>query len=176
MSAAANSVVQAVATGVNPPLHAPFLTAALPVSVALPTHVLKIELHPAELGAVAASLRLSGEQLSVELKPETVEAYRRLSADADSIAQSLKRLGLAVDSVSVIQPQIAASGAARADAASTLSAAMAERDNSQSQPGTFGGGGGRPGEQQSGRNDGPEKTLEQPAPIHGKRTGGSLFI
>ena len=42
-----------------------------PQSVALPAQSLKIELHPAELGVVTASLRFVGEQLSIELKVET---------------------------------------------------------------------------------------------------------
>ena len=59
-------------------------------SVAVPTHILKIELHPAELGMVTASLRLAGEQLSIELKPETHEAYRRLATDSDAIVKSME--------------------------------------------------------------------------------------
>ncbi|TIV74016.1 MAG: flagellar hook-length control protein FliK, partial [Mesorhizobium sp.] len=73
-------------------------------SVAVPTHVLKIELHPAELGAVTASLRLSGEQLSIEMKPETHEAYRRLTTDSDAIVKSMRSLGFAVDKVTILQP------------------------------------------------------------------------
>ena len=48
----------------------------------------KIELHPAELGMVTASLRLSGEQLSIEIRPENHEAHRRLSSDSDAIMTS----------------------------------------------------------------------------------------
>ncbi|RVD32765.1 flagellar hook-length control protein FliK, partial [Mesorhizobium sp. M4A.F.Ca.ET.020.02.1.1] len=73
-------------------------------SVAVPTHILKIELHPAELGMVTASLRLSGEQLSIELKPETHDAHRRLAADSEAIVKSLRGLGFDVDKVTVLQP------------------------------------------------------------------------
>src|SRR5690606_11849386 len=43
-------------------------------AVAPSSHMLKIELHPAELGMVTANLRLSGGQLSIELTPENHEA------------------------------------------------------------------------------------------------------
>ena len=59
----------------------------------VPAHTLKIELHPAELGAVTASLRMAGEQLSIELKVETAEAHRRLSVDSEAIVSSLRGLG-----------------------------------------------------------------------------------
>ena len=121
-------------------------------SVAVPTHVLKIELHPSELGAVTASLRLSGEQLSIEMKPETHEAYRRLSADSDTIIKSLRGLGFDVDKVTILQPSIAAHSAGRADG-NSQSPMSAGRDQSSFQPGNPGGsnaGGGR----QPGRNDG----------------------
>ena len=39
---------------------------------------LKIQLHPAELGMVTATLRFAGEQLSIELQVENHEAYQRL--------------------------------------------------------------------------------------------------
>ncbi|RUU49751.1 flagellar hook-length control protein FliK, partial [Mesorhizobium sp. M2C.T.Ca.TU.009.01.2.1] len=89
-------------------------------SVAVPTHVLKIELHPSELGSVTASLRLSGEQLSIEMKPQTHEAYRRLTADSDAIVKSMRSLGFDVDKVTILQPSIAAHAASRADASSAM--------------------------------------------------------
>ena len=121
-------------------------------SVAVPTHVLKIELHPSELGSVIASLRLSGEQLSIEMKPETHEAYRRLTADSDAIVKSMRSLGFDVDKVTILQPSIAAHAAGRADATSAMPMSTG-RDQPSFQPGNSGGngaGGGR----QPGRNDG----------------------
>lgn len=176
MSPAAARVVEALAAGARPPSQAP-VPASLPsAAVAVPAHMLKIELHPAELGVVTASLRLSGGQLSVELKPETAEAYHRLSADTDTIAQSLKKLGFDVDAVSVMQPAVAVQAAVRADGGGPATAAMPGRDTSQFQSGTSGGSAGNPGGQQSGRNDGHEKAFERPAPAHRERAGGSLFI
>ncbi|TGS61917.1 flagellar hook-length control protein FliK, partial [Mesorhizobium sp. M1C.F.Ca.ET.176.01.1.1] len=74
---------------------------------------LKIELHPSELGSVTASLRLSGEQLSIEMKPETHEAYRRLTTDSDAIVKSMRSLGFDVDKVTILQPSIAAHAATK---------------------------------------------------------------
>jgi chemotaxis protein MotD len=176
MSPAASRVVEALAAGARPVPQPPVPASPAPTAVALPTHMLKIELHPAELGVVTASLRLSGGQLSVELKPETTEAYRRLSADADTIASSLKKLGFDVDTVSIMQPAVAVHAVARADAGSAATAAMPGRDNPQFQSGTSGGNAGNSGGQQPGRNDGHEKAFERPAPTHRERAGGSLFI
>ena len=84
--------------------------------------MLKIELHPAELGMVTASLRLSGEQLSIELKPETHDAYRRLSTDSEAIVKSLRGLGFEVDKVTILQPSVAVPAATRTDATASLTA------------------------------------------------------
>jgi chemotaxis protein MotD len=158
-------------------------TAARPVSqhpqtatVAHPAHMLRIELHPAELGTVVASLRMTGAQLSVELKPETAEAYRRLSNDSDAITKSLKKLGLDVDTVTVIQPSIATQPATRTDAGNQTSF-LPGRDTPQFQSGTSGGGGDNFGGQQPGRNRGHDgQAPERPAPAHRQRAGGALFI
>jgi hypothetical protein len=62
---------------------------------------LKIQLSPAELGVVTATFRLNGGQLSVELKVETIEAYRQLSDDNGDIVKALKGHGYDIDHVSV---------------------------------------------------------------------------
>ena len=76
---------------------------------------LKIQLHPAELGMVTATLRFAGEQLSIELQVENHEAYRRLSSDSETIVKSLRDLGYDIERVSVLQPSIASAAAARSD-------------------------------------------------------------
>jgi chemotaxis protein MotD len=173
MSRTAAALVAAI--GADSGFRQAMANAMLPGTVAAPAHLLKIELHPAELGSVAASLRLSGEQLSVELKPESHEAYRRLSADADEIRKSLDRLGLSVDTVTVLQPQIAASAATRADMTASSTAAPG-----QNQPSFQSGGSGKngdgPGGQQPGgnRNDGRQDS-PYGAPTSRIRSG-DLFI
>lgn len=76
---------------------------------------LKIQLHPAELGMVTATLRFAGQQLSIELQVENHEAYRRLTTDSDTIVGSLRDLGYDIDRVTVLQPSIANTAASRPD-------------------------------------------------------------
>ena len=144
-------------------------------SVAVPTHVLKIELHPAELGAVTASLRLSGEQLSIEMKPETHEAYRRLTTDSDAIVKSMRSLGFDVDKVTILQPSIAPHAASRPDANGAMPMSTG-RDQPSFQPGNSGGngaGGGR----QPGRNDGNgAQEFARPASPLRERAGDDMYI
>lgn len=68
-------------------------------------HGIKIQLHPAELGSVSVKMMMSGTQLSVEIQPETAEAYKRLSADGDGMMRALRGLGFDVDRIVVQQPQ-----------------------------------------------------------------------
>jgi chemotaxis protein MotD len=166
--AADSGLPQALATASAP------AQPALPV--AQPTHMLKIELHPAELGTVTANLRLVGGQLSIELTPENQEAHRRLSSDADAIIKSLRGLGFDIDKVSVLQPQIAATASPRSDAAGAATGSMG-RDQSSFQPGSSGGNGENTGGQQSGRNRNddvlsPGRTTSYPR----DGAGGDLFI
>jgi len=144
-------------------------------SVAVPTHVLKIELHPSELGSVIANLRLSGEQLSIEMKPETHEAYRRLTTDSDAIVKSMRSLGFDVDKVTILQPSIAAHAASRADTNGAMPMSTG-RDQPSFQPGNSGGNSGGGG-QKPGRNDGngPQEFGRAASP-HRERAGDDMYI
>lgn len=64
-------------------------------------NTLKIQLHPIELGLVTATLRLVGDELSVELKVDTGIAYRSLKEDQARIVEALKAHGFAVDQVNL---------------------------------------------------------------------------
>jgi chemotaxis protein MotD len=148
----------------------------LPGAVAVQSQVLKLELHPAELGSVTASLHLAGQQLSVEIRPETYEAYRRLSADSDEIARSLKRLGLEVETVTVLQPHAAPTHVGTAQPAST-SIPPPGREQASTHAGGTGSNGEGAGQNQSGRNQnaGPRQgAYDAPAP--GIRAGSALYI
>lgn len=112
-------------------------------------HTMKIQLHPAELGMVTANLRLSGEQITVELRVETGEAYRRLSADSADIVKSLRAMGLDIDHVTIQQPQPSSAAQGRADG-NNASAGFAPRDQ-QSFSSAHSGGNGD-GRQQSASN------------------------
>ncbi|MHB9420261.1 flagellar hook-length control protein FliK [Mesorhizobium sp. W033] len=163
-----NGLRQAVST--------PSTSAQTAGSVAVPTHILKIELHPAELGMVTASLRLSGEQLSIELKPETHEAYRRLATDSDAIVKSLRGLGFDVDKVTILQPSIAVHAGVRSDAANSQPMPQG-RDQSAFQPGNSSGNNTGSGGQQSGRNrnDDAQEFGRAGAPAR-ERDGEDMFI
>lgn len=76
-------------------------------------NTLKIQLHPIELGLVTATLRLRGDELSVELKVDNGLAYRSLKDDQTRIVEALKAHGFAVDQVNV------SFGADRADSQGT---------------------------------------------------------
>ncbi|MBZ9670567.1 flagellar hook-length control protein FliK [Mesorhizobium sp. ES1-3] len=182
MSQAALNVIGAISAdgGPNQALSTASATAQLTGSVAVPTHVLKIELHPAELGMVTAHLRLSGEQLSIELKPETHDAYRRLSSDSEAIGKSLRGLGFEVDKVTILQPSVAVPSTTRTDTTASVSAAPG-RDPSFFQPGNSGGGNSGAGGQQSGHQSARGNHHE--AQAHGRaaspsreRAGGDIFI
>jgi chemotaxis protein MotD len=165
----------AIATGSGT---APTLSASagltLPAQpVAAASHLMKIEVHPAELGVVTANLRLAGGQLSIELKPENQEAHRRLSADSDALVKALQGLGFTIDKVTVLQPIVAVTATPRMDAP----AGSTGRDPSSFQPGNSGGNGDPAGGQQFGRNRGNEGQHggNGGAPLR-DRAGGGLFI
>ncbi|SDA70339.1 flagellar hook-length control protein FliK [Mesorhizobium qingshengii] len=182
ISQAATTVIGAIAAdgGAQQAFSASSTTSQLAGSVAVPTHVLKIELHPAELGMVTASLRLSGEQLSIELKPETHDAHRRLSADSEAIVKSLRGLGFEVDKVTILQPSVAVPAATRTDATASLTASPG-RDPSPFQPGNSGGGnsgagGQQPGQQSAGKRNDDAQDYGRGASPSRERAGGDMFI
>jgi chemotaxis protein MotD len=154
------------------------LSSALPgdgQNNAQPMRELKIQLHPLELGVVTAHLRTVGEKLSVELKVDNHHAYDRLSADSDAIIKSLRSLGFDIDSVSIQQPQAAATAVARSDA--SAGTGSFSRDTPSFQPGNSGSGGERFGGQTSGRGErGGTQGNDAAQPLNQNRTGSSLYI
>ncbi|KQZ86998.1 hypothetical protein ASD64_05930 [Mesorhizobium sp. Root157] len=171
-------LVSAIASDVGSPhpsssaVFAPGAAHQAPVAA----HILKIELHPAELGVVNAHLRLTGEQLSIELLPDTQEAYHRLSSDSDTIARALRDLGFDVGKVTVLQPSIAAMPTARPDATSSTTAAP-NRDSSSFQSGQSGGNGNAPGDHHSGRSrDNDAHNSGRSSSAARGRSGSGLFI
>ena len=140
-----------------------------------PMRELKIQLHPLELGVVTAHLRTVGEKLSVELKVDNHDAYHRLSADSDAIVKSLRSLGFEIESVSIQQPQAAATTVVRADAGAGTGSFS--RDTPSFQPGNSGSGGDRLGGQASGRGErGGGQGNETAQPVYQDRAGSSLYI
>ncbi len=79
---------------------------------------LKIQLRPHELGQVTAKLSMAGDQLSIEIEVDTIEAHRKLSNESDTIVKALRAQGIAVDQVTIqppSQPNAAAGDGATAD-------------------------------------------------------------
>ncbi|NGO51699.1 flagellar hook-length control protein FliK [Allomesorhizobium camelthorni] len=140
------------------------------------THSLKVQLHPAELGMVTASLRFAGEQLTVELQVESIEAQQRLNADADTIVRSLRALGLEVDRVTIQQSSVVQTSNARADANAGQNGQPAPDRQSFNAAGS-GGGNGEAGGQHSGRDTSNGAQASQNiAPGSADRAGGGLYI
>lgn len=139
-------------------------------------HSLKLQLHPAELGMVTASLRFAGEQLSIELQVENSEAYQRLSVDSETIVKSLRGLGYEIDRVTIVQSSVASSASPRADA-NPSPAGQSPRDQQSFGSQGSDGGGERLGGQQSGRdgNDSRQNGQKSAGALQ-DRTGDSLYI
>lgn len=136
---------------------------------------LKIQLHPAELGMVTATLRFAGEQLSIELQVENNEAYRRLVSDSETIVGALRDLGYDVERVTVLQPSIAAMSSARSDASASMPSPQG-RSAEQFGSGMANGGGGNSGGR-STENDGNQGSGSQNRPSQrAEDTGNGLFI
>ncbi len=136
---------------------------------------LKIQLHPAELGMVTATLRFAGEQLSIELQVENHDAYRRLSGDSDTIVSSLRDLGYDVDRVTVLQPSIASTPAGRTDAGASMPSPQG-RASEQFGSGTAGTGGGGTGGRQSGDGTNSGDNGRQGQAAAREQQGSGLYI
>lgn len=108
-------VVQAVAghTASATSLHRAAMANADGQPAASLTQALKIQLKPVELGTVTAHLRMTGDQLSVEIEVESAEAYKRLASETDAIARALRSHGIAVEEVVIQAPQVQAGAAVR---------------------------------------------------------------
>jgi chemotaxis protein MotD len=64
-------------------------------------NTLKIQMNPADLGMVTATMRLSGDELTVDLKVQSGEAYRQLHNDQGAMVDALRAQGYAVDRITV---------------------------------------------------------------------------
>lgn len=65
-------------------------------------NTLKIQMNPIDLGMVTATLRLKDDELHVQLKVETGDAFRQLSDDQSEMVKALRAQGFAVDQVSIV--------------------------------------------------------------------------
>ncbi|MCV9998734.1 flagellar hook-length control protein FliK [Pararhizobium sp. YC-54] len=65
-------------------------------------NTLKIQMHPIDLGMITATLRLKDDELHVEIKVETGDAFRQLSDDQSAMVKALRAQGFAVDQVNIV--------------------------------------------------------------------------
>ncbi|MGI6851715.1 flagellar hook-length control protein FliK [Mesorhizobium sp. 1B3] len=139
---------------------------------------LKIQLQPVELGVVTANLRIAGEQLSVEIEVESVEAYNRLSGETDAIARALRSHGIAVEEVVIQAPQIHAVAPAR-DSGGGFADTSANSGRHFSAGAESGqpGGSGHPN-RGGGQDNGYE--IDRPSPVEQRTSGakprGGVYI
>lgn len=107
MSANAQLVTRSLVDAGTTALAAQRAAPAQPVAQAGPQqagqtlHTLKLQLNPVSLGSVTAVLKLSGEDLSVEIKVQTAEAYRQIKQDNESIIKALRGQGFGVEQITV---------------------------------------------------------------------------
>ena len=99
-------------------------------------NTLKLQMSPIELGNVTATLRLSGEELTVQITVETHAAHKALSEDQGDMLKALRAQGFTVDQ---IQVSLNVGAADRADSGQT--AAQGQSSGQQAQGGAQGGNG-----------------------------------
>lgn len=103
-------------------------------------HTLKIQMTPIELGSVTATLRLQGEELSVQLTVDNHAALRQLSNDQSDILKALRAQGLVVDQVQVTMQVQTADRSADAGQNGAQSQQSSQQSGQQAfQPGSRGG-------------------------------------
>ncbi|GEO85244.1 MULTISPECIES: flagellar hook-length control protein FliK [Alphaproteobacteria] len=123
-------------------------------------NTLKLQMSPIELGKVTATLRLTGDELSVQLTVETHAAYKALRDDQGDMLKALKAHGFAVDQVQI---SLAVGSGDRADGGQT--GAQGQQTGQQANGGAQGGSGSgerREAQTQAGtsRASGAEKTSD----------------
>lgn len=102
--------------------------------------VLKIDLHPAKLGRMEASLRVQGDVMTVTISVASREAAASIGSDVAAIQSGLRAAGFSVDSV-IVETQAQSEGrpgqeALRQDASAGGSARQgSERGNTRSAQG-----------------------------------------
>ena len=99
-------------------------------------NTLKLQMSPIELGNVTATLRLSGEELTVQITVETHAAHKALSEDQGDMLKALRAQGFTVDQ---IQVTLNVGAADRADSGQT--GAQGQSSGQQAQGGAQGGNG-----------------------------------
>ncbi|WP_099863979.1 flagellar hook-length control protein FliK [Pararhizobium haloflavum] len=136
---------------------------------------LKIQLSPPELGSVMATLRMSNGQLSIDLRVETVEAYRQLNDDQNGLLKALRGQGYDVDHVTIQH-----AGTDRVQAANGNAGSQQSTNLQQGQTALQGEGGsarqqqGRDG--QGGFNQPGGRQGESDDRTHERRSSNGIYL
>lgn len=120
-------------------------------------NTLKLQMTPIELGSVTATLRLTGEELSVQLTVDNPAALRQLSNDTSDILKALRAQGLTVDHVQV---NMQVSSVDRSADAGQNSAAGQQPGQQTFQPGGQGSDGRARGENTSSTRVADERVVQ----------------
>ncbi|MBB6013603.1 flagellar hook-length control protein FliK [Aquamicrobium lusatiense] len=136
-----------------------------------PAQSLRIELHPAELGMISARLHLSGNQLMVEIIPDTHEGWHRLSSDSETITRAMRDLGFDIGKVTILQPSATATPAGR-----PAEMNMPDRQTSDFQSGQSGHDSSRGERHASGNNADRHEKIGTPAASSRGGNAGDLYI
>lgn len=135
--------------------------AAAQASTGKVVNTLKIQMNPIELGLVTATMRVAGDELSIEIRVETGAAYRQLSDDQSGMIDTLRQQGFAVDKITVLYTPSDSGdqGASQQNGASGFGQAPA-RDGER---GAGEGGNSRQAarEDRAGRDSGHEKVASE---------------
>lgn len=133
-------------------------------------NTLKIQMHPIDLGMVTATLRLKDDELQVEIKVETGDAFRQLSDDQTAMVRALRAQGFAVDQVNIVFNASDASGNNNAQQQAQPQAGQQGRDTAgDGARGQRNDNGGQ--EQSRGRWTGNEGTGDASSGAELNRTG-----
>jgi len=66
---------------------------------------LKVQLNPIDLGKIDLNLKIVQGTMQIDVRTETIEAYRNLSLDQNGLAETLRGMGLKVDALTISGPQ-----------------------------------------------------------------------
>ncbi|MCR9122604.1 MAG: flagellar hook-length control protein FliK [Phyllobacteriaceae bacterium] len=120
---------------------------AAPAMAGQPVSVLRIQLQPAHLGQINVTMRMSGEQMTVTLTPDSASAARALGSDQETIATVLRSVGGSFAGANI---EVAGEGQLRTGGDDTASRSFEGRQGDRSgeggrSPSSGGAGGGGDG-------------------------------
>lgn len=146
-----------------PEMARPVAATVMQQQSAEPMRILRIQLHPLELGMVTAKLSLQSGTMAVELQAETREATARLAADSQDIVRSLRGLGIEVDRVTVTQSSSSPAQqndqqAGNFDRSERFAGDASGGENAREQGGRSAAGGGFAGSEERDLQSGPDRS------------------